>query len=73
MDSQLFVSYIIVNAIGKQYITASHEEAVDYFREGWEVYERHLTIVKASKFTTSTQTVVTAWNANPAFERKFRK
>ena len=73
MDSQLFVEYIIVDTVGKKHISESHDEAVEFFRKGWEVYERHMTIVKVSKFTTSTQTVITAWNGNPLFERRTKK
>ena len=72
MDSQLFVEYEIVDANHKSFITESRDEAADYFLQGWLVFETHRTVVKVSKFTSSTQSVTTVWNGNPKIERELK-
>jgi len=71
METQNFVEYEIINLISDYHdFTASHDEALAYFEEGWLIMERHITICNSTTLTQTQLVVVKIWNNNPESEKE---
>ena len=71
METQTIVFYeIVVEETNKAFITESRYDALDYYEEGYSVFEKHRTVTQPS-VNTQTRTLVTLrWNNNPDFEEE---
>ena len=69
MDVQNYVEYECSNPVTDEvYETREHLEAINYFKEGWIVYEHHVTVTIPSPFVSTREQVTLLWNNNPFFE-----
>lgn len=66
MDTQTYVEYEVCDPVSdRRLVTESREEALAYFEKGWFVYEHHVTICRASKYSSTRLDVSAVWNGNP--------
>jgi len=69
MENQTFIEYEVIEPISnKSFITESRYEALDYYKQGYIVYETLITKSRPSQFTQTRVYVTLLWNNNPEFE-----
>ncbi len=68
MDSQTYIEYECNDPVSDRHlITESPEEATGYFEKGWTIYEHHITVTRASKYSTHVD-VSAVWSDTPEIE-----
>ena len=69
MDTQEYTEYECTNPVTNDvYRTRDTLEAIDYFKDGWIIYEHHVTVTIPSPFVSTHEQVTLLWNNNPFFE-----
>ena len=71
METQTTVLYeIVVEETNKTFTTESRRDALDYYEEGYSVFEKHRTVTQPSVNTQTCTIVTLRWNNNPEFEEE---
>jgi hypothetical protein len=69
METQVYIEYECSNPVTDEvYKTRDLWEATDFFKDGWTVYEIHVTVTIPSPFVSTREEVTMLWNNNPHVE-----
>jgi len=72
METQLTITYEVIEPVSnKRIFTENRYEALDFYEQGYIVYEHHDATSKPSMFTQTLCRVTMAWNDNPEFKETY--
>lgn len=66
METQTMILYEIIDSeTNDGFVTEDSDTAIDYFHDGWKVYERHVTLCNPEEYLQSHIILTMAWHLNP--------
>ena len=71
METQFTITYEIIEPVtNKSFVSKIRDEALEYYRDDYMVYETHETITQSSQHTQAITRVIMRWHNNPEFSEE---